>query len=55
MSDYQNTVDEREAVDNDEYPYLIDKTADVISRYPVDLVHDLAYAGERGAKWLAKK
>ncbi len=52
---YQNTVDEREAVDNDEYPYLINKTADVISRYPFDLVHDLAYAGERGTKWLAGK
>jgi len=46
---------EREAVDNDEYPYLVNKTADVISRYPIDLAHDLAYAGERGAKWIAGK
>jgi len=47
--------DERKAVDNDEYPYLVNKAADVISRYPIDLAHDLAYAGERGAKWLAGK
>ncbi|MBM3467667.1 MAG: hypothetical protein FJX70_07575, partial [Alphaproteobacteria bacterium] len=47
--------DERKVVDNDEYPYLVNKLADGISRYPIDLAHDLAYAGERGAKWLAGK